>query len=212
MNYFVKRGEQQFGPYSLAALQQYVTQGNISTADLARSEGMTDWVPVSQIIGNVSVPRTFGTVGQQQGTPANYVAPPRMHWAVVLLLSLVTLGLFFMVWVVLQALWVRKVAPETRVLHYVVAYIAISFLAGVVDGAVGDSAAAVTALMQLVGFALYLFAVFTMRTHIEEYFQPVEPGFKLSGVVTFFFAIFYFQYHFRRLHEKTQNRAMAAAV
>ena len=53
MEYFVKRGEQRFGPYSLSDLQQYVQSGNLVIEDLAQSEGMTDWVPVSQILGNI---------------------------------------------------------------------------------------------------------------------------------------------------------------
>ena len=53
MQYFVKRGEQSFGPYSLADLQRYVQSGNIAATDLTQSEGMTEWVPVSQVLGNI---------------------------------------------------------------------------------------------------------------------------------------------------------------
>jgi len=53
MEYFVKRGEQRFGPYSLSDLQQYVQSGNLVVEDLAQSEGMADWVPVSQVLGNI---------------------------------------------------------------------------------------------------------------------------------------------------------------
>ena len=45
MNYSVKRGEQEFGPYTLAALQQYVAQGNISQQDLARRLGVEEVGP-----------------------------------------------------------------------------------------------------------------------------------------------------------------------
>ena len=56
MNYFLKRGEERYGPYSLAELQQYVQSGNIAMTDLAQSEGMADWAPIAQVIGNVAVP------------------------------------------------------------------------------------------------------------------------------------------------------------
>ena len=46
MDYFVKRGEERFGPYSLTDLQQYVQSGNVATEDLAQSEGMQEWIPV----------------------------------------------------------------------------------------------------------------------------------------------------------------------
>ena len=34
MEYFVKRGDQRFGPYSLADLQQYVLSGNVTLEDV----------------------------------------------------------------------------------------------------------------------------------------------------------------------------------
>jgi len=53
MNYHVIRDDQEFGPYSLADLQQYVAQGSILPTDHARSEGMEQTVEVQQIIGNI---------------------------------------------------------------------------------------------------------------------------------------------------------------
>ena len=53
MEYFVRRGEQRFGPYSLSDLQKYVQSGNLVASDLAQSEGMADWVPLSQVLGNI---------------------------------------------------------------------------------------------------------------------------------------------------------------
>jgi hypothetical protein len=56
MNYFISRNGQEYGPYTLADLQRYVAAGSILVTDMTRSEGMTDWVPVSQVIGNIPVP------------------------------------------------------------------------------------------------------------------------------------------------------------
>ena len=55
MNYFIKRDDKEYGPYSLADLQKYVASGNVLLTDLCRSEGLMDWVPVSQVIGNIPV-------------------------------------------------------------------------------------------------------------------------------------------------------------
>src|SRR5579884_2889086 len=81
MNYYIQRGTQQYGPYSLADLQRYVQQGNIVPNDLARSEGMTDWVPVSTIIGNVaaappSVPAFGAGAGSPYGAPMGQPGAP----------------------------------------------------------------------------------------------------------------------------------------
>lgn len=48
-------------------------------------------------------------------------------------------------------------------------------------------------IFMLVGF-------FSMRNSIQRYYNSAEPiGLRLSGVMTFFFNILYFQYHFRRI-------------
>jgi hypothetical protein len=45
-----------------------------------------------------------------------------------------------------------------------------------------------------------LVAIFGMRSSLVRYYNTVEPiGLKLSGVMTFFFSILYFQYHFSRV-------------
>jgi hypothetical protein len=49
-------------------------------------------------------------------------------------------------------------------------------------------------------------AVFGMRRSIVQYYNTREPiGLKLSGVMTFFFSILYFQYHFSRIAEWKQT-------
>ncbi len=54
--YLVQRQGQQFGPYPIELLQRYVAEQRISLTDFAWSQGMPSWVPVSQIIGNISIP------------------------------------------------------------------------------------------------------------------------------------------------------------
>ena len=95
MNYFVSRGDQQYGPYSLADLQKYLAQGNILPTDLAKSEGMTEWVTVQQVVGNIDVQSVPSTPQQNYGqvpvysqaqpplaTPGEPL-PPGLHWALV---------------------------------------------------------------------------------------------------------------------------------
>ena len=50
MHYHVSRGGQTYGPYTLADLQRYVASGHILLNDLAKSEEMSDWIPVGQIL------------------------------------------------------------------------------------------------------------------------------------------------------------------
>ena len=56
-----------------------------------------------------------------------------------------------------------------------------------------------------------IIGVFGMRRSLVNYYNTVEPiGLKLSGVMTFFFAIFYFQYHFNRIANWKQTGVLAA--
>ena len=92
MNYFIKRDEKEYGPYSLGDLQKYVGTGNILLTDLCRSEGLTDWVPVSQVLGNI--PAMAVTSGGAAVAPASerelVPLPPNWHWAIILVLGIVT--------------------------------------------------------------------------------------------------------------------------
>lgn len=208
MNYFVKRGDQQYGPYSLAALQQYVAQGNISRQDMARSEAMTDWVEVSTIIGNVAVsaPVPSGAAPARMVMPAQM--PPKLHWAVVLALGIVTLGIFIVIWVFVQASWIRKVRPESKAIFYLLGYIAGILCAVTLRGN------PLGGILQLAGMVVYVIGIFMMRSDIEEFYGTITPaGRGLSGVMTFFFNGIYFQYILNEMREVVENnRAAAAAV
>jgi uncharacterized protein DUF4339 len=206
MNYFVKRGDQQYGPYSLADLQRYVQSGNIAPTDLARSEAMQDWVPVSQVIGNISVPAAPTASATGQNVPqANLNPPPNLHWGVVLLLTIVTCGIFGIIWLFVEAAWVKKVRPSSRAIFYLIGYVVLAFIAGFINAERGDGNPG-AALMQLGAIVLYICAVFSMRGDIEDYYNNEEKiGLSLNGILTFFFNIFYFQYHFNRINRWKQT-------
>ena len=67
MPYQVSRNGQMYGPYTLEDLQRYVQSGNVLSTDLAKSEGMSEWLPVSQILGTPGAqpinPAATGTPG-----------------------------------------------------------------------------------------------------------------------------------------------------
>jgi hypothetical protein len=210
MNYFVSRGEQQYGPYSLAELQSYVQQGNIALTDLARSEGMTDWVPVSQVIGNIVVTppgqNAFGMPMQpaQQIPVGVLYPPPSLHWGVLLLLGIVTCSLFGVIWIFVQAVWIKKVRPATIAIPLLIAYLVVAL------GCAFLSEAMKIPEIQLVGrivsLILFQMANFRMRDAIEDYFNTEEKmNLSLSGVMTFFFSVYYFQYHFTQIKKLKQT-------
>lgn len=131
-------------------------------------------------------------------------APPRLHWGWVLVLSVVTLGVFGMVWMVVVGWWIKKATNQAAAFWWSLVYMLVVPLGLVlgVAGAVmtriaGNTLAVVdfrtisTALIRLASFLLYLVAAFGTKSLLEV--PPIDIP--LSGVMTFLFAPIYFQYH-----------------
>jgi GYF domain 2 len=208
MNYYISRDGQQFGPYTLADLQRYVASGNILVTDLTRSEGMADWVPVSQVIGNIPVP--VATAPAAGGFGSAYPNPPNLHWAIVLLLTPVTCFLFPAIWAFVEASWARRVMPQSKCLIYFIIAFCSSFVSGLMS--VNKDLVAFTGLLNLAGIVLWLVGVFSLKSAIEEHYNSAEPiGLSLSGVMTFFFGVFYFQYHFSRINQLKRSGQLTMA-
>jgi len=222
MNYFIKRDTSEYGPYTLADIQKYVASGNILLTDLCRSEGLTDWVPVSQVIGNIPVAAAPQPVA---GTPGTYAAPavspypppPNLHWGICLLLSIVTCGIFSVVWIMVEAFWVKKVQPASKAVTYfsiVIGLWVLSFvlsISGTVSAArTGHADSSLQGIQGIItiGYAiLWIVGAFSMRDSIEEHFNSAEPiGLSLNGVMTFFFNVWYFQYHFTKINEMKRRQ------
>jgi preprotein translocase subunit SecY len=129
--------------------------------------------------------------------------PPRLHWAWLLVLSIVTFGFFGSVWMIVQANWVRKVRGRSRTLPWAIANasaLPALFLFALVMGALGaayqlentqtDVAIAVEWARVIMG-ALWLITIYMLHNELSEH--PISIP--LSGVATFFFGPIYFQYH-----------------
>ena len=194
MEYFVKRGEQRFGPYGLADLQNYVQSGNIMIDDLAQSEGMTDWVPVAQVLGNIPSFANVGGVAPIVAEPQSVPLPPNLHWGIVLILGLLTRQLFNLVWALLQGNWARKLCGDNKPMVLVAMYPA-GMVAGVITIIVFPRMAFLGGLFIIAGAIIYLVGMFSIKSAMEGYYNSTENiGLQMSGVMTFFFSTVYIQY------------------
>lgn len=228
MKYYIQRQLNEYGPYTLADLQRYVAQGSVQMTDLTRSEGMTDWVPVSQVIGNIPIPVAaataagtysggaaygggtvydgsttgFGVQGvPMQGSP---IVPPDFHWALVLLIGVFTCGLFNYAWLIVEAAFVRKLKSESKGLLFIILATAVliggGFINGVFTAMNHGERNPFAPLISIAGIVLYLVGVFQMKSDLEDYYNSTENiHLQLSGVMVFFFNVYYFQYHFSRV-------------
>jgi hypothetical protein len=204
MNYFVTRDGQEYGPYSLGDLQRYVASGQILLTDMARSEGMPEPQPVSQIVGTIPVPAAAPIPVTGPPMPA-YPDPPNLHWGLVLLFGILTCGIFSIVWDLIEAAWMKKVAPQSRAIFY---YAAEAVLLAFVSFTSAEASFSHThnvyaPFLNIADFIVSLVARFSLRGSLEEHFNTAEPiGLTLSGVMTFFFGGIYFQYHFNEINRQ----------
>ncbi|MBI4890571.1 MAG: DUF4339 domain-containing protein [Acidobacteria bacterium] len=127
------------------------------------------------------------------------LVPPGMHWALVFVLALVTCGIFGLVWMFLQAGFVKKIDPASKATPLFCGYLAVVLLAGVfVRGSV--AALTILPLIHLAAMVVFWMGAFSMRKSLVTYYNSVENiGLRLSGVMTFFFSVLYFQYHLARI-------------
>ena len=290
MKYYIQRGLNEYGPYTLADLQRYIASGNIQLSDLTRSEAMTEWMPVSQVIGNIPLPApaappsatpygstaaagagtvyggatpgassspaasipTYdspagssaapsytgaatpagGTVyggpsspqavqtypGAVPAAPVGYPVrpssgpmPPVLHWALVWLIGSVTCLIFLLVWLFIEASFVKKLKADNNSITFLVGGIVTQFLAAAMlvavavqvannPGSQGPGFVIFFGFLMMAGAVLHIVGIFKMRDGMVEYYNTVDPiNLRLSAVMTFFFNILYFQYHFTRI-------------
>jgi hypothetical protein len=222
VNYFIKREIQEYGPYSLAELQRSAASGNILLTDLCRREGMEHWLLVSQVIGNMAVSAAVpARVAVAAMPPSPYPPPPSLHWVIVLLLSILTCGLFGLAWVIVQAIWVKKVQPSSKALLYLCLGCVLLIAAGILGAFPDENLQTLGVILNIGGLVLSIVAWFSMKSSIEEHYNVAEPlglttrgwlpetidGWTLSGIMTFFFNVYYFQYHFTRIIELKRSQA-----
>ncbi len=199
MDYFVRRGEEQFGPYTLAELQEYAQSGRVLPDDLAKSEGLADWVPVSQILGNIPAPAPAAAVTLAPQEPLVSL-PPNLHWSLVLILGFFSRQIFNCIWAFVLANWARKLSGVNSAMVYVAMYPA-GILSGIIAIALGgathnDVAVGAGFILFVAGLIFYIIGIFKIRDAMQDYYNSREKiGLVLSSAMTFFFSTVYLQYH-----------------
>lgn len=213
MSYQIKRGDQEFGPYSLTELQHYMQTGHVSAQDLALSEGMNEWIPVSQVLGDIPIPVTASSISVDPALMQQVVPlPSNLPWPVLLITYISVLpnpllkmvSLITIVWSFFQANWARKLSGKNTALVLVamnvVGLFSGAFFIGL-GGALHQTAlAGIGTLPMLAGAICGICAAFSIRSAMEEYYNSVENiGLSMNGVMTFFFNVIYIQFHINRI-------------
>lgn len=75
VNYYVARGNEQFGPFSPHEIQAYLAEGRLVGTDLVWGEGMAQWNPLAQLIGTPALASPAPAPVLPTGAPANTPSP-----------------------------------------------------------------------------------------------------------------------------------------
>lgn len=129
--------------------------------------------------------------------------PPAFHWIFVLILSVVTLGIFDDIWMLVQAVWARKIDPSSKALYLCIGGIVLSLAGFSAHGTIG-------AIIVIASIALSIVGAFSVRDTLSWYISGVrgKPVY-LSGVLTIFLGAVYLQYHMTRVRSLTPGPRLA---
>jgi hypothetical protein len=223
MNYQVREGDKSYGPFTLAELQAEVQSGRISASAVVQSEGMTDWLPASQVLGDIPVPVAPLPKAEPAASASRIEIPPlppNLHWVILLVLVLFTNQLFNFIWAFVLGNWARKVEKDNKPLVLVAMY-----PAGLIGGLIAslNDSPGLGGIMILGGLIAYLIGMFTIKAAIEQYYVMVGKAVNadtpwsripsasgaqtLSGVGVIFLSTVYLQYHINKIArwKKTGN-------
>lgn len=146
MTFFLMRGNDRYGPYTLADLQRYVASGNISPMDIVFREDDATRIQVSDLLSTDAAvtsptpPLTNSGFGQfdadprlsrspfrtEPALPSGIPAPPALDWWLVLIFATFTCGLFGLIWLFFQARWLKRLDPSSNTILFLALYIGTS--------------------------------------------------------------------------------------
>ncbi|MBD8871484.1 pilin [Rhodanobacter sp. DHB23] len=145
----------------------------------------------------------------RQGRPSHTEAadraclppPPSLHWGWVFLLSVLTLGIFAVVWPFIQANWVRRIDPRSSaslMLWLSLGGILVSFFLIPAWPPGGDATPMTVTerlgrLLQLASGVLFYGAYFAMAASIRRHMAIYRLPLRIGGITLFFFNTLYLQ-------------------
>lgn len=215
MTYRIARGPEVFGPYTIEEVHRLLAAGNIVPRDLAQAEGWGEWRPVGELF-----PAPAAQAASAAPLPL-YPDPPDLPWWVALILGIVTGGLFFVIWDIVEAGWMRRINARSAALglYVVVAILYVLRLPqewhSVAYNAFNGPLVIETPLGHAVGLAALALAIvarFVFREELLRHFNGPEPlGLRLNAFWTLLFGGLYFQFHFNRINERKRVLGLSGA-
>jgi hypothetical protein len=140
-----------------------------------------------------------------------YPDAPNLHWALVMLFTILTCGMFIVIWNLIVSAWLRRVQPNANAFYFYIVHAVLLLLVFVTPGSSVHHALTPGVHFAHSGFfggTLFLLcwvskliARFSEHNSLEEHFNGPEPlGLRLNPVMTFFFGGLYFQAQLTRIN------------
>lgn len=237
---WIAQNGERSGPFSVDDVRQWLTEGRYDAQTLAWRKGMAEWAPLFSLFPERPAaatppppppPPRASAVFEAEDRPAvthvldeptsayraaaeppdeDLPPAPSMHWGVVLLLSIVTLGIFAIVWPFIQANWVRKIDADSKATLWL--GLGIGCLVVGEGLSVGDPRSALGGLFTLAYVVLFIVAYFGMAGSIRRKLAPYGLPVDIGSVTLFFFNTLYLQGQLRwisRWQESGQSQPKA---
>jgi hypothetical protein len=129
---------------------------------------------------------------------SNAPQPPGFHWTLVLLLEIVTVGLFGCVWAIVQALWAKKFDRSSKALGLYIVATVLTVFGFILDFL--NASITIQAVVQIAAALIATFGAFSVKNSLARYTTGItgSPTY-LSGLMTIIFGEVYLQYHMNRV-------------
>ncbi|MDO8388297.1 MAG: hypothetical protein Q7T13_18110 [Polaromonas sp.] len=143
-----------------------------------------------------------------QAADQRFPAPPKLHWSLLVLFTVMTFGIFLLVWMFIQSSWARKVDPGSQATAFFAGEMFL-YMLSLVFAASSSSALKSLELPLLLGSCIPFYAgVYSIRRTMLDHYNKVEAiPLEISGAMTFFFGLLHLQYHMTRMaYAKTDGK------
>lgn len=218
---YVNRAGLKYGPYTIDKAEAFYREGRFLPDDFVWKTGMDAWQPAADMFGHLApaLDVAAGALPEGAAMPvAHYGAagpssvdcstessdvplPPKLHWACVLLFSIITLGIFFIVWMFVQSRWVKKIDPTSNASLYLTTYLLLTLAGQAMSEASGNGLRAVGLLAILGAYVVFYIAMYSMRrSMLNRFAGDTALGLTLSPALVFLFSVLYFQSRMTRIH------------
>jgi Tfp pilus assembly major pilin PilA len=129
-----------------------------------------------------------------QGDRASFPRPPSMHWFLVFLLGLMTIGIFTWVWMFVQSSWVKKIDRSSSARELFVAGVVLTIVGAFAGPAF--KAPMLGGLLTIAACIVVIVGCFSVARSLREEGARRGLPVEISGITLFFFQVFYLQGQF----------------